>query len=146
MKRHEVLIPISREHHKILLLAQLLKQDAPPYKGMPADIPGKIEYLQKEWQRLVQQNIDRCRQIIIPFIKKSAEFPSELIQDIESQVEDLPPYYDETLYFQNEKKLDQLGHALEKYVRTLERQVFEEIQNTFDSQSFQALKQKISSL
>jgi hypothetical protein len=35
MKRHEALIPLSRDHHGTLILARLLRSDAPPYKGLP---------------------------------------------------------------------------------------------------------------
>lgn len=44
MKRHESFIPLSREHHQGLLLAQLLKKDAPLYKGLPENVEDKIKY------------------------------------------------------------------------------------------------------
>ena len=44
MKRDESLAPLSREHQKALLLAQLLKLDAPNYKELPTSIAGKAEY------------------------------------------------------------------------------------------------------
>ena len=42
MKRHSSLVPYSQDHHKILVLAQVLKKDVPDYKGMPTDLKGKI--------------------------------------------------------------------------------------------------------
>jgi len=44
MKRHETLIPFSREHHEALILAQLLKKTGHVYNGLPADTAGKIKY------------------------------------------------------------------------------------------------------
>ena len=44
MKRHDALAPLSREHHSALLLAQLLKKEAPAYKGMPTALNEKAAY------------------------------------------------------------------------------------------------------
>ncbi len=44
MKRHISLAPLSRQHHGALILAQLLKKNAPKYKGLPSDIAGKAAY------------------------------------------------------------------------------------------------------
>ncbi len=44
MKRHEALAPLSREHHQALILAQLLKKNAPVYKGLPELANEKASY------------------------------------------------------------------------------------------------------
>jgi len=44
MKRHESLAPLSREHHSALILAQLIKRNAPLYKGLPETITDKVVY------------------------------------------------------------------------------------------------------
>src|SRR3954447_26755868 len=44
MKRHQSLIPLSRDHHAALLLARLLQIGAPAYKGLPSDAEGKLAY------------------------------------------------------------------------------------------------------
>jgi len=44
MKRHEALAPLSREHHQALILAQLLKKNAPVYKGLPDLANEKANY------------------------------------------------------------------------------------------------------
>ena len=44
MKRHESLAPLSREHHGALILAQLIKRNAPEYKGLPTTIIEKAAY------------------------------------------------------------------------------------------------------
>ena len=44
MKRHESLAPLSREHHGALILAQLIKRNAPVYKNLPTTIVDKVEY------------------------------------------------------------------------------------------------------
>ena len=42
MKRHKALIPLSHDHHLLLLLAQLIKKNAPDYKGLPKDLKEKL--------------------------------------------------------------------------------------------------------
>ena len=44
MKREEALAPLSREHHSTLILAQLLKKDAPVYHQLPAEPWDKAKY------------------------------------------------------------------------------------------------------
>ena len=44
MKRHETLAPLSRDHHEALILAQLLKKDAPAYKNLPTQPNEKAGY------------------------------------------------------------------------------------------------------
>lgn len=45
MKRDPALAPLSREHHTGLILAQLLKKNAPEYKGLPVTTEDKLAYL-----------------------------------------------------------------------------------------------------
>lgn len=45
MKRDPALAPLSREHHTGLILAQILKKNAPEYKDMPVTTQGKLDYL-----------------------------------------------------------------------------------------------------
>ena len=47
MKRHKSLIPLSQDHHNGLMLAQLLKEGAPEYRGLPKDTDGKVNYLNR---------------------------------------------------------------------------------------------------
>ena len=44
MKRHKSLYPLSHDHHQGLILAQLIKKNAPKYKNLPDTIDGKTEY------------------------------------------------------------------------------------------------------
>ena len=38
MKRHPSLAPYSSDHHRILVVAQLLKKSSPAYRGLPTDV------------------------------------------------------------------------------------------------------------
>ncbi len=59
MKRHEALIPLSREHHGALLLAQVLKSDVPDYKGMPTLPAEKAAYALETFTNTLQPHFKK---------------------------------------------------------------------------------------
>jgi iron-sulfur cluster repair protein YtfE (RIC family) len=80
MKRHIALQPLSREHHQGLLLAQLLRNDAPDYRGLPTDLPGKIQYA-----------IEQFQQLLLPHFKKEEilfQKSTGLHADLDSLIKD----------------------------------------------------------
>ena len=124
MKRHSSLVFLSREHHGALILAQLLKRDAPIYKGMPTDTQGKAEYaLQFYKEELVMHfekeekvlqlvtGINGPLDLLVQTILKEHKELHAAFLSINSQP-DLVAY------------LDILGNALESHVRKEEREVF----------------------
>ena len=56
MKRHEALAPLSREHHSTLMLAQLLKKNAPVYKGLPTNAKDKAEYAFQQFETIIKNH------------------------------------------------------------------------------------------
>ncbi len=130
MKRHDSLIPLSREHHGALILARLLQKDAPPYKGLPGDPEGKAQYaLSFYHDELVEHFIQEEK--IVPLVNT---INPQLDTMLETMVEehavlhqlfravpgavDLPSH------------LDTLGKTLEKHVRKEEREIFPLIQQS----------------
>lgn len=59
MKRHIALQPLSREHHGALLLAQLLRNDAPDYAGLPSDNDGKALYAVNFFNETLLQHFEK---------------------------------------------------------------------------------------
>ena len=59
MKRHEALAPLSREHHNTLMLAQLLKKDAPVYKGLPANVKDKAVYALQQFEEMIKDHFQQ---------------------------------------------------------------------------------------
>ena len=64
MKRHESLVPLSREHHPSLLLAQLLKKNAPAYRGMPTDPVSKAAYAVEQFDSSIKQHFSKEEQML----------------------------------------------------------------------------------
>ncbi|WP_337865523.1 hemerythrin domain-containing protein [Ignavibacterium sp.] len=69
MERHKALIVLSRDHQKGLMLAQLLKEDARPYKGLPTDLPGKMNYAKETFHSDLSKHFEDEEKILFPFVK-----------------------------------------------------------------------------
>lgn len=129
MKRHPALIPLSHDHHHGLLLAQLIKKNAPEYKGMPNDIEGKVKYVQNAWENELTKHFEHEEKILFPISRGKDEEVDKLIDEIIQEhalikkiVESLS---DKTGIVD---KLDKLGRTLENHIRKEERVLFLKIQ------------------
>ncbi|MFA0961941.1 hemerythrin domain-containing protein [Roseivirga sp. BDSF3-8] len=130
MKRHSSLIPISREHHKVLLCAQLLKADVPSYEGMPADPAGKIDYFLSFYSEVLEAHMDKEEKLLFPFVSEKASALQRLIRELTTDHEEIRRL-SKNLDSASEmiaEHLDELGRLLEKHVRREERQLFQRIQ------------------
>ena len=133
MKRHEALIPLSKEHHEILVMAQLLKVDSPDYPKLPNDILGKIKYAVSVYINILKPHIDFEEEELFPLIAGVSEEIDQLIymlQDDHTEIENL---------FQKIKGevnqawlMNELGKLIEQHVRQEERELFELIQKYAD--------------
>ena len=100
MKRHEALAPLSREHHSALILAQLLKKDAPAYKGLPTALNEKTAYALQMFTATLQlhftneeEMLDKIRNVHIEIDKLSDEiFQQFLLQLPDSLQQDIIDY------------------------------------------------------
>ncbi len=70
MKRHPALVPLSREHQKGLLLAQLIKKNAPDYNGLPNDLIGKMNYAKEVYNNELVQHFKDEEELVFPFSKR----------------------------------------------------------------------------
>lgn len=144
MKRHPVLIPLSREHHETLILARLLQKGSPGYKGLPADDRGKADYANYHYKNeLIQHFINE--ESILPLIKGLNSDMDILIQDIMDEHQQLHQYF-QTISDQDELSdhLDRLGKVLEAHVRKEERQLFPLIQDHCGEETLKLIKRALS--
>jgi iron-sulfur cluster repair protein YtfE (RIC family) len=85
MKRHKGLIALSRQHHDALILAQLIKRNAPPYKGLPTDTKGKRKYTLEKFKEHLVPHFEAEELIFMPFIlgkdKKIDTLCSEILSE-----------------------------------------------------------------
>lgn len=142
MKRHPALIPISREHHQLLLLAQLLKKDAPAYKGMPTDLEGKVEYAENTWDSLFEPHVELEEKVLYPMIYSYAPSLSGLISELLKEHQEIAIAF-KSLNPQSEE-LDRLGKLIERHVRKEERMLFQQAQELLTEEQLDQLKTLLS--
>ncbi len=142
LKRHPALFPLSRQHHRMLVLAQLLKANAPAYRGLPTDPEGKRSYAIQCFQDFIQDHFIQEEQQLLPHI----EFKNQELLDIATtmrsehaalitQFASLLTKEEENL----ENELDRLGQDLESHIRKEERSWFMEIQRALTETELEAL-------
>ena len=124
MKRHPSLIPLSRQHHGALLLAQMLKMAAPDYKGMPTDAAGKTSYALEFYTTHLLPHF-AAEETVFEKIKNVDsgldKYLEEIIEEhhlLRRLFEGLAQRAEDTSY------QDVIGQALEKHIRREDRELF----------------------
>ncbi len=130
MKRHIALQPLSRHHHKILLVAQLFKKEAPPYRGLPTDIEGKVDYAIQTLDKIYNIHIDTENKVF-EIVKSTTGVFDGLIKDLEADHKAFLDAFEAFKFSKREYQIDWLddfGHMLEHHIRIEERELFQGIQ------------------
>lgn len=141
MKRHPSLIPISREHRKMLMLAQLLKKNAPPYKGLPTDLEGKSAYAFHLKTQLIDQHWEKEEKRVFPFFQQFGnETLQVLIEELKAEHQELEGLFEQLHSSTTEAVADQLGRKLEAHIRKEERIAFELAQEVIGWEKLEELE------
>jgi iron-sulfur cluster repair protein YtfE (RIC family) len=146
LKRHPALIPLSHDHQKGLLAANLIRSGAPRYPGLPNDLPGKRGYLWRYYQGNLRQHLRWEEEVLFPAVEELSSTLTEMVRvlrrehrELRAQFSDLPPAEAPELqaYF------DALSQALQAHIRKEERQFFEDIQATMEESALEALGKRL---
>jgi hemerythrin-like domain-containing protein len=141
MKRHEALAPLSREHHEALILSQLLKKDAPIYKGLPTDDKGKVDYAIGLFTTKLKHHF-AVEEKILAVAKFYHDSIAELTIKIKEDHETLTiMFQDLATSKQQTIDMDLLGNFLQEHIRKEERVLFPLIQEHCDEDTLQQLKE-----
>lgn len=144
MRRHPCLIALSHDHHHGLLLAQLIKKDAPPYKTLPQTTEGKIEYALNAWTNELEKHFSNEEEILFPYIEGRDKTLDELIANILDEHKTLENLFLSLENAQNKvEHLNDIGIALDSHIRLEERELFQKIQEVFSSDELDLLEGKI---
>jgi iron-sulfur cluster repair protein YtfE (RIC family) len=145
MKRHSSLAHLSRDHHRALILAQLLKQGAPVYKGLPADLNGKADYAIRFYRDELTKHFEEEEQVVIKKIKGISVDLDRLANEITAEHKDLKIAIASIKNTNDlEMHLDQLGRALEQHIRKEEREFFPLIQELCSDELLSEIEQALS--
>jgi iron-sulfur cluster repair protein YtfE (RIC family) len=128
MKRNEALAPLSREHHGALILAQLIKKNAPAYKGLPTDVEGKTSYAINFYRTDLILHFSK-EEAILEKVKQTNEAIAKLADEIITEHAELKiRFLSLEAATDRATALDELGHLLEAHIRKEERILFPLIQ------------------
>ncbi|WP_276498879.1 hemerythrin domain-containing protein [Pontibacter litorisediminis] len=146
MKRHESLIPISRQHHGGLLTARLLQLDAPPYKGMPATAASKRDYVVTFLQQHLLPHFKLEEDTVFILASDCSEELRQQAQALQAQhrqLERLILALPEVEEAELPHKLDEVGRLLEQHIRQEERVFFETLQQKLPEEKLQQLQRQV---
>ncbi|MFY8005265.1 MAG: hemerythrin domain-containing protein [Chitinophagaceae bacterium] len=128
MKRHPSLIPLSREHHEALILAQLLKKDAPIYKGLPTEMSAKKQYAFTFFQQKLLPHF-KLEELIFQEISTINETITELINMLIDEHEQLKTNFLQCAEPEfSVENMHHLGVLLQEHIRKEERVLFQLVQ------------------
>jgi iron-sulfur cluster repair protein YtfE (RIC family) len=144
MKRHNAIVQLSRDHQKGLMLAQLLKSNAPAYKGLPTDIIGKKYYAKETFELDLKKHFEDEEKILFPYVKGRDPECDKLISELLEE----HLFLSQKIFQLSESKnlvndLDIIGQSLEHHIRKEERILFNRIQNLLNENELEILKNKI---
>jgi hemerythrin-like domain-containing protein len=124
MKRHEAIPPLSRDHHGSLLLAQLLKKNAPAYKGLPDTPADKATYAKEVFTSSIQKHFEQ-EEAMLDLVKDCDAEINAMAMEIKTEHGELTALFTS---LENAPDLihamDTLAIALEKHIRKEERILF----------------------
>lgn len=144
MKRHPSIVVLSRDHQKGLMLAQLLKKNAPPYKGLPTDVEGKMKYAIETFQTDLIKHFEDEEKILFPASKGKSNECDKLVEEL---LKEHKFFFNEISKLEQSEKLsDQLnliGFKLESHIRKEERILFNLIQEILTEDELRDIENRI---
>ena len=124
MKRHESIAPLSRDHHGSLLLAQLLKKNAPVYRDMPDNAKDKARYAQQQFEEHIKKHFEQ-EEAMLELVKDVYPGINALAAEINTEHRELTAlFYSLESATDLETAMDTLAIALETHIRKEERVLF----------------------
>lgn len=139
MKRHPSLIPLSREHHEVLILSQLIQKGGPQYKGLPETLEGKKEFAMTMFAKKILPHFEKEEAILkkVTHIHETITVLTDVIVKEHREIETL--FAQLSSGSEMEAILDQIGILLEVHVRKEERELFPAIQQYCSEEILQQL-------
>ena len=124
MKRDEALAPLSREHHSSLILAQLLKKDAPAYNELPTEPWDKAKYAQQQFNELIKKHFSKEEEML-NMVKDSHAEVTILAAEIKDEHKQLTALFASLTNTDNlVNTMDILAVTLQNHIRKEERLLF----------------------
>ena len=149
LKRHESLVPLSRQHHDGLVLAQrlILGRSTAPRAPWPTDRRRQVDLLIQFFEAVLGPHFDAEEAHLFPAVVEHVRDGGALIHrlvdehdDMRAQIRDL--HRDPTTRLN--KRLPAFGQRLRQHIQTEERVLFERIQQEMKPVQLEALAVSLS--
>lgn len=145
MKRHNSLFKLSREHHDGLILAQLLKENAPQYKGMPHAPHEKRTYALNFFKTPLTNHFKAEEEILFPYGRGRSNRLETLTAELIFQHQNIAANF-RLIELENENYIhimDETGYLLEQHIRLEEREYFQLLQEELTEEELVTLGSKL---
>jgi hypothetical protein len=128
MKRHAKLVPLSRQHHQQLMLARLIRLDAPLYKGLPTIVEEKVSYAIQFFHEHLLDHFSSEERLFdsLKFNPPQGETLALIQKQKEYQDQLKASFLSLTV-----ASLDQTGRLMEDAIRHEERVLFQHLQQNY---------------
>lgn len=146
LKRHPSLIPLSHDHRSLLFLAQLLKKNAPVFKGYPSTPEGKRQYAIESYIHSLAPHFELEEKVVFPMLLTIVPAFQEQISTLVSVHAQLSTYFHQIAQSSTPliELMNQCGLELEAHIRHEERVFFTQLQELLSEEQLVRLGQKIS--
>lgn len=144
MRRHKSIINLSRDHHHGLILAQLIKKNAPHFKNLPDTLEGKIEYTLNAYTADLLPHFKKEEEILFPLVKGKYKKIDSIVDQLYNEHKLIKGLV-KRLQKDNDKEeiLNELGNLLTQHIRKEERDLFEQLQNVLTKEELDNLADQL---
>jgi iron-sulfur cluster repair protein YtfE (RIC family) len=147
MKRHPSLVPLLRDHRRILFFAQVIMHGGASFQEAPTTTVEKLRYALSFYHDVLQAHLEREEVLLVPSVRGIDGEIDALLEAIVAEhtvirqrVHRLAAL---TQAAEIEAALDQLGRLVEAHVRKEERQLFGRIQTVASEHAPADLQKKL---
>ncbi|RPI75317.1 MAG: hemerythrin domain-containing protein [Ignavibacteriales bacterium] len=138
--RHKSIIGLSHDHHHGLVLAQLIKKNAPHYQNLPNDADGKISYTINAYEKELLPHFKKEEEYLFPVVKGKSDKTDQLIDDLLNEHKLITSLV-LRLQSDNDKEalLNELGNVLANHIRKEERELFAMLEDILTEEELNVL-------
>jgi hemerythrin-like domain-containing protein len=133
LKRHPGLVPLSHQHHSLLVLANGIKEDSPDYDSLPTDTLSRVKYVLAH-QPLFESHTQAEDEVLFPFLR-AHQFMTDMARVLQSQHRLIDAAMHQLSVETDTDNLrsimDNMGYLIEAHIRKEERELFPAMQNHF---------------
>lgn len=145
MKRHSALIPLSEDHHQALLLAMILKKNAPKINNLPTDSIGKMNYAKEIYHKELEHHFRDEEEFVFPYLNgKDTELDILILEITNEHIILKEKFLSLTENPNLVDELDEIGKMLNEHVRKEERILFEKTQTILTNDELKIIESKFA--